>query len=74
MNNVIETMIAKCNPQNNDERENAIKEIIQEIASAGLSRAGVSKQERKWFVVYKKKKEMVVSHLQRRCHLFTILI
>ena len=47
MNNVIETMIAKCNPQNNDERENAIKEIIQEIASAGLSRAGVSKQERK---------------------------
>lgn len=40
MNNVIETMIAKYNPQNNAERENAIKEIIQEIALAGLSRAG----------------------------------
>ena len=40
MNSVIETMIAKYNPKNNDERENAIKEIIQEIALAGLSRAG----------------------------------
>lgn len=40
MNSVIETMIAKYNPQNNDERENAIKEIIQEIALAGLSRGG----------------------------------
>lgn len=40
MNSVIETMLAKYNPQNNEERENAIKEIIQEIALAGLSRGG----------------------------------
>ena len=40
MNNVIETMLWKYNPQNNEERENAIKEIIQEIALAGLSRGG----------------------------------
>ena len=40
MNSVIETMLAKYDPQNNEERENAIKEIIQEIALAGLSRGG----------------------------------
>lgn len=40
MNNVIETMLWKYNPQNNEERENAIKEIIQEVALAGLSRGG----------------------------------
>ena len=40
MNSVIETMLAKYNPQNNIERENAIKEIMQEIALSGLSRAG----------------------------------
>ena len=40
MNSVIETMLEKYNPQNNKERENAIKEIIQEIALAGLSRGG----------------------------------
>lgn len=40
MNNVIEIMLEKYNPQNNDEKENAIKEIIQEIALAGLSRGG----------------------------------
>ena len=40
MNNVIETMIKKYNPKNNEEREYAIKEIIQEIALAGLSRGG----------------------------------
>ena len=40
MNSVVETMLAKYNPHNNEERENAIKEIIQEIALAGLSRAG----------------------------------
>lgn len=40
MNSVIETMIEKYNPQNNEARENAIKEIIQEIALAGLSRGG----------------------------------
>jgi len=40
MNSVIETMLNKYNPKNNAERENAIKEIIQEIALAGLSRGG----------------------------------
>ena len=40
MNSAIEAMLARYNPQNNDERENAIKEIIQEIALAGLSRGG----------------------------------
>ena len=40
MNSVIEAMLAKYNPQNNNERENAIKEVIQEIALAGLSRGG----------------------------------
>lgn len=40
MNSVIETMIARYSPKNNEERENAIKEIIQEIALAGLSRGG----------------------------------
>ena len=40
MNNAIEAMLAKYNPRNNEERENAIKEIIQEIALAGLSRGG----------------------------------
>lgn len=40
MNSVIEAMLAKYNPQNNQERENAVKEIIQEIALAGLSRGG----------------------------------
>jgi len=40
MNNAIQAMLDKYNPQNNDERENAIKEIIQEIALAGLYRGG----------------------------------
>lgn len=40
MNSAIEAMLARYNPQNSDERENAIKEIIQEIALAGLSRGG----------------------------------
>ena len=40
MNSVIETMLSKYNPRNNKERENAIKEVIQEIALAGLSRGG----------------------------------
>lgn len=40
MNSIIETMLSRYNPQNNDERENAIKEIIQEIVLAGLSRGG----------------------------------
>ena len=40
MNSTIEVMLNKYNPKNNVERENAIKEIIQEIALAGLSHAG----------------------------------
>lgn len=40
MNRVIETMLDRYKPQNNEERENAIKEIMQEIALAGLSRGG----------------------------------
>lgn len=40
MNDVIETMLERYHPRNNEERENAIKEIIQEIALAGLSRGG----------------------------------
>ena len=40
MNSVIETMLGKYNPKNNEERESAAKEIIQEIALAGLSRGG----------------------------------
>ena len=40
MNNVIETMLSKYNPKNNADRENAIKEIIQEIALSGLSKGG----------------------------------
>lgn len=38
MDEIIQTMLAKYNPQNNIERENAIKEIIQEIALSGLAR------------------------------------
>ncbi len=40
MNNVIKLMLDKYNPKSSSERENAIKEIIQEIALAGLSRSG----------------------------------
>lgn len=40
MNNAIEAMLSKYHPKNHEERENAIKEIIQEIALAGLSRGG----------------------------------
>jgi len=40
MNSAIEAMLARYNPKNNEERENAIKEIMQEIALAGLSRGG----------------------------------
>lgn len=38
MNGVLESLIAKYAPNNNIERENAIKEVMQEIALAGLSR------------------------------------
>lgn len=40
MNSAIEIMLNKYNPINNEERENALKEIFQEIALAGLSRGG----------------------------------
>ena len=40
MNTVLEIMLNKYNPQNDQEKENAIKEILQEIALAGLSRGG----------------------------------
>ena len=40
MNSAIEVMLSKYNIQNNDDRENAIKEIIQEIALSGLSHGG----------------------------------
>ncbi len=40
MNNAVEAMLDRYHPNNNEERENAIKEIIQEIALAGLSRGG----------------------------------
>lgn len=40
MNNAIEAMLSRYNPTNNYERESAIKEILQEIALAGLSRGG----------------------------------
>ncbi len=40
MNSVIETMLVRYNPKNNKNKENAIKEIMQEIALAGLSRGG----------------------------------
>ena len=40
MNRVIEAMLDRYKPQNNEERENAIKEIMQEIALAGLSPGG----------------------------------
>ena len=40
MNNAIEAMLARYSPKNNNERESAIKEILQEIALAGLSRGG----------------------------------
>lgn len=40
MNSILETMLEKYHPENNIQRENAIKEIVQEIALAGLSKGG----------------------------------
>ena len=40
INSAVEIMLNKYNPQNSEEKENAIKEILQEIALAGLSRGG----------------------------------
>lgn len=44
MNSAIQAMLDKYHPINNKERENAIKEIIQEIVLAGLSRGGFFKK------------------------------
>ena len=40
MDSAMEAMLGRHEPRNNTERENALKEIIQEIALAGLSRGG----------------------------------
>ena len=40
MNSVFEMMLNKYQPKDNSERENAIKEIVQEIVLSGLSRGG----------------------------------
>lgn len=40
MDSAMEAMLGRYEPRNNTERENALKEIIQEIALAGLSRGG----------------------------------
>lgn len=40
MNSVFEIMLNKYRPKDNSERENAIKEIVQEIVLSGLSRGG----------------------------------
>lgn len=40
MNNALSLMIEKYHPANNQEKENAFKEIIQEIVLSGLSRGG----------------------------------
>ena len=40
MHSAIETMLSKYRVNNNKERENAIKEIVQEIILSGLSRGG----------------------------------
>ena len=44
MNNALETMLDQYDPQNNTERENAVREIIQEIALCGLSRTDFFKK------------------------------
>ena len=40
MNNTIETMLNKYRIENKNDKENAIKEIVQDIVLAGLSRGG----------------------------------
>ena len=40
MNNTLEMMLAKYSLNNDEDRQNAVKEIIQEIALAGLSLGG----------------------------------
>ena len=40
MNSVFDLMLKKYSPQDNHQKENAVKEIIQEIVLSGLSRGG----------------------------------
>lgn len=40
MNTLIQQMLQKYDPKNNEEKRNAIKEIMQEIVLCGLSKAG----------------------------------
>ncbi len=40
MDSILTQMLKKYNPQNTEEKKNAVKEIIQEIVLCGLSRAG----------------------------------
>lgn len=40
MNTILEQMIKDYNPKNNEEKRNAIKEVMQEIVLCGLSKAG----------------------------------
>ena len=40
MNKVVEDMLNSLHPESNEEKKNALKEVIQEIALCGLSRGG----------------------------------
>ena len=40
MNEAVEQMLAKYNPQSREDYENALKEILQEIILLGLDRNG----------------------------------
>ena len=40
MNDILEQMLNIRQPENNEEKKNALKEVIQEIALCGLSRGG----------------------------------
>ncbi len=40
MNKIIEEMLNSLHPESNEEKKNALKEVIQEIALCGLSRGG----------------------------------
>ena len=40
MKTILEQMIEEYNPKNNEEKKNAIKEVMQEIVLCGLSKSG----------------------------------
>lgn len=44
MKTILEQMIENYNPKNNEEKKNAIKEVMQEIVLCGLSKAGFFKE------------------------------